>query len=94
MVLFTYDVTDISPLRVLTGVHTLSCAGSNTRKGKLKDIGPLRTLRLQWFNCAYTQVEDLSPLAGMPLRTVNVLSTPRQPESHLPSPVPAHTPGP
>jgi serine/threonine-protein kinase len=73
--IFTYDVTDISPLGVFKGLHTLSAVGSTNRKGKLKDLGPLRELKLQLFNCAYTQVEDLSPLTGMPLRMVNVTAT-------------------
>ncbi|HKB40334.1 MAG TPA: serine/threonine-protein kinase, partial [Gemmataceae bacterium] len=64
----TDDVADISPLRVLKGLVTLECRGSNTGKGALADLTPVRGLPLIGLDANYTQVEDLGPLRGMPLR--------------------------
>src|SRR5262249_51764864 len=63
----TDDVTDISPVRVLTGLVSLDCAGTHPRKGKLSDLTPLRRPRLTTLACNNTSVADLSPLRGMPL---------------------------
>src|SRR5262249_2619305 len=66
---YSDDVADISPVCVLKGLVSLQCRGSNTGKGKLADLTPIRGLPLLTgldANC--TQVEDLGPLRGMPLR--------------------------
>jgi hypothetical protein len=63
----TDQVTDISPVRALTGLESLDCAGSLPRKGRLSDLTPLRGLCLKHFTCGETQVSDLEPLRGMPL---------------------------
>ncbi len=63
----TFNVVDISPLRALSGLRILRCSGGKLGKGKLSDLSPLEGLRLKGFNCFNTQVSDLSPLKGMPL---------------------------
>ena len=70
---FTDNVTDISPVRALTGLHKLGVSGSGwgaeywQRKGKLADLSPLKGMSLGLLDCHSTQVSDLSPLTGMKL---------------------------
>ena len=61
------DVTDISPVRALTGLKLLHCRGSDGRAGTLSDLSPLQGMTLTDLNCYGTQVADLSPLRGMEL---------------------------
>ena len=63
----TDKVTDISPLRALTGLRTLDCSGSGWDKGQLADLSPLKDMKLTRFNCNYTPLSDLSPLKDMKL---------------------------
>lgn len=66
---FTTDqVTNISPVRVLTGLRSLQL---NSAAGKLVDLSPLRDLQLDYLSCQGTSVVDLSPLEKMPLTTLN-----------------------
>jgi formylglycine-generating enzyme required for sulfatase activity/serine/threonine protein kinase/Leucine-rich repeat (LRR) protein len=68
LALRTHSVTDISPLRALVGLTTLSCVGSGGGEQRmLPTLSPLEGMRLQNLNCSATMVSDLSPLAGMPL---------------------------
>jgi hypothetical protein len=60
-------VTNFTPLRGLTGVSVLSCAGSAEGKGHLADLETIRSMRLIGLNCFYTNVADLAPLSGMKL---------------------------
>ncbi len=60
-------VTDISPLRALSGLRTLDCSGSDWRKGQLADLSPLEGMKLTWLFFGDTQVADLAPLKGMKL---------------------------
>jgi hypothetical protein len=65
----TDQVTDISPVRALPALTILVCRGSESGKGKLKDLGPLRGMKLEYLDCsANWALADLSPLRGMPLR--------------------------
>ncbi len=66
----TDEVTDIWPVRALTDLTDLDCAGSWPWKGKLSDISPLSGLKLENFKCERTKVSDLSPLRGMPLKVL------------------------
>ncbi|WP_435009411.1 protein kinase domain-containing protein [Tundrisphaera lichenicola] len=61
------DVSDISPLRVLTKLRTLNCSGTGDRQGLLTDLSPLSGLPLTSLNVSKSQLVDLSPLRGMPL---------------------------
>lgn len=69
------DVTDISPVRTLTGLRLLSCFGSNLGNGRLFDLSPLKGMQLRSFYCNNTRVLDLSPLRGMPLVVLNCYGT-------------------
>jgi hypothetical protein len=72
----TDHVSDISPVRQLTGLQTLSCAGSGTGTGKLSDLRPLTGMSLTVLLIMNTQVSDLAPLRGMPLTHIDLWNTP------------------
>ncbi len=72
----TDSVRDISPVRALAGLKTLSCRGSGVGKGKLSDLSPLQGMPLTILNCAGTRVSDLSPLEGMKLTGLTCNGTP------------------
>jgi Leucine-rich repeat (LRR) protein len=67
LVVPTDNVTDISPVRALPGLTSLSVPGSAPGKGKLSDLSPLKGMKLTWLACHYTRMTDLSPLADMKL---------------------------
>ncbi len=71
----TNNVSDISPVRALTGMKSLSCPGSGRGKGRLSDLLPLQGMTLRKLNCGYTTVLDFSPLRGMPLLYLGCFST-------------------
>jgi len=56
------SLSDISPLRALTGLKALGCAGKN-----LTDLSPLQGMELISLNCSNSSVSDLTPLQGMKL---------------------------
>jgi serine/threonine protein kinase len=60
-------ITDLSPLRVLTGLRVLVCCGSDYGKGQLADLSPLQDMKLTKLNCRFTKVNDLSSLQDMKL---------------------------
>lgn len=67
--LVTVAVTDISPLRALPALQSLRLNGT-TARGVLADLSCLKpsnfpALKRLW--CHFTEVRDLSPLAGLPL---------------------------
>jgi Leucine-rich repeat (LRR) protein len=66
------DLVDLSPVRALTGLKSLTCDNSRT----LTDLSPLRGLQLQQLNFRSTEVSDLSPLQGMPLKGLRLPGTP------------------
>jgi serine/threonine-protein kinase len=66
----TDNVTDISPVRALAGLKSLSCRGSGPGKGKLVDLSPLAVTSLETLHCGFNDVTDLSPLKGLPLKTL------------------------
>jgi hypothetical protein len=72
---FTDEVENLSPVHALKDLRVLHCDGSGQGKGKLKDLTPLRGLRLTALNCRSTLVADLSPLRGMPLRSIGLAGT-------------------
>jgi hypothetical protein len=71
----TDHVTDFTPLRALTDVSVLSCAGSAQGKGHLVDLGTLRSMRPIGLNCLFTNVADLAPLSGMKLIYIDFSGT-------------------
>jgi Leucine-rich repeat (LRR) protein len=74
--LVTDNVTDLAPVRALTGLDTLPCNGSGPGEGQLADLSPLAGLNLGYLDCGWTKVSDLSPLRGMPLQTLRCPATP------------------
>jgi Leucine-rich repeat (LRR) protein len=65
-------VTDISPVRALRQLTSLSCATSNVyARAPLADLGPLAGMKLKSLVCYTTSVRDLSPLVGMPLEKLD-----------------------
>ena len=74
---FTTDhVTDLSPLRALTQLHTLEIRGSAWFKGSLADLTPLKGMPLTNLDLTDNgAVKDLSALKGMPLKNLNITQT-------------------
>ncbi|MDB5336878.1 MAG: hypothetical protein JWN70_2497 [Planctomycetaceae bacterium] len=64
--LATDNVVDIAPVRVLSGLKSLTCAGSSTAS-PLADLSPLQGLKLTYLDCKNTAISDLTPLQGMGL---------------------------
>jgi hypothetical protein len=71
----TDKVTDLWPVRALTGLRTLICRGTESGKGQLADLAPLQGMKLTYLDCRFTKVSDLSPLRGMPLTTLELFDT-------------------
>jgi serine/threonine protein kinase/Leucine-rich repeat (LRR) protein len=71
-----FAVTDLAPLRALTGLKVLECPGNAVRRGRLADLTPLLGLPLTRLNCALAQVADLGPLHGLPLADLDCGGTP------------------
>ena len=63
----TDNVTDISPVRTLTGLFALNCNGSGPEKGQLSDLSPLKGMTLGNLYVSNTKVSDLSPVRDLPL---------------------------
>ncbi len=68
-------VTDISPIRALSGLKALKCFGSDAGKGLLIDLSPLRGLPIESLSCFNTPIADLSPLNVMPLTRLYIHGT-------------------
>jgi Leucine-rich repeat (LRR) protein len=64
-------VADISPLRVLTGLQTLEFHGFGNPI-RLKDLSPLRGLKLKSLRTFWFGGSDLTPLQGMPLEVLQL----------------------
>lgn len=66
--LVTDNVTDISPIRALVGLHALDCSGSNSGKGHLTSLQAIGDLKLTLLQIANNpELTDVSPLRGMAL---------------------------
>ena len=71
----TDDVTDLSPLRVLSRLRALKCTGFGDRNSPLTDLSPLSELPLRTLTLAKGELFDLSPLRGMPLTEFKCFGT-------------------
>ncbi len=71
------QVSDISPVRVLTKLRSLECSGSDVDRGQLGARGllPLKGLPLTNLICRYSPITDLSPLKEMELTTLDLRHT-------------------
>lgn len=72
----TDSISDVAPVKALSGLTALSLRGSAAGKGKLTDLAPLGGMRMESFDCSCTGVTDLSPLKGVPLKKLYCTSTP------------------
>jgi hypothetical protein len=68
-------VTDISPVRALTGLMRFNCSKRSTGTDRLSDLSPLAGMDLVSLECAGTAVADLTPLVGMDLTSLTLNST-------------------
>ena len=71
----TNQITDLTPVRALSGLRQLSCKGTPQRQGKLDNLWPLRGLALTRLDCGDNKVIDLEPLRGMPLKWLRCSAT-------------------
>jgi hypothetical protein len=71
----THAVADLSPLRALPRLDSLTCGGTVETQGKVTDLSPLRGLTLKSLRVYDNPVSDLSPLAGMPLEVLDCYRT-------------------
>jgi Leucine-rich repeat (LRR) protein len=72
----TLQVTDISPVRALTGLQTLDIGNwPSATRGALTDLFPLKGMALVNLDCSSTRVADLSPLTGMRLQRLEAANT-------------------
>ncbi len=68
----TDKVADLSPVRALSALRTLTCAGlAWDRPGRLVDLAPLRGLALTTLNCRYNNISDLAPLSHLDLTSLD-----------------------
>jgi Leucine-rich repeat (LRR) protein len=73
---FSVDaVTDISPIKALTGLQNFAVHGSQARHGQLADLTPLKGMKLTMVTCCSTKLSDLTPLRGMKLRELSCWNT-------------------
>jgi Leucine-rich repeat (LRR) protein len=69
----TDGVTNITPIRALTGLKKLAChgpldtVGRPTSPGMLADLSPLGSLHLTELDCRNNSISTLAPLQGVPL---------------------------
>ncbi len=69
------SVTDISPVRALTGLKVLDCVDVSLTS-RLSDLTPIKGLPLHYVEILGTQVSDLMPLKGMRLTRLGCGKTP------------------
>jgi Leucine-rich repeat (LRR) protein len=71
-------VKNLWPLCALKHLRVLHCAGDGTNKhpSELANLSPLAELtELEELDCSWTSVEDLSPLANLPLKSLHCANT-------------------
>ncbi|MBA4017762.1 MAG: hypothetical protein C0483_11360 [Pirellula sp.] len=68
-------VSDLSPLRALSGLRFLHCAGKPSTKGKLSDLSLLDSLKLESLHCENSSISDLLPLARTGVKNLWCVNT-------------------
>jgi formylglycine-generating enzyme required for sulfatase activity/serine/threonine protein kinase len=63
----TDNISDISPVRALTGLKNLNCGGEATKTPIFSDLSPLSGMKITHLHCFRSRISNLSPLQGMPL---------------------------
>jgi Leucine-rich repeat (LRR) protein len=71
----TDQIADISPVRALRGLRSLTCKGSGPGKGKLAKLVPLTGMKLFSLHCGNNPIDDLLPLRGIPLTHLTIDGT-------------------
>ena len=56
------NVTDLSPVRALERLKSLSCCGASKGVNKLSDLSPLDGMKLTSLYCHTTQISDFAPI--------------------------------
>ena len=74
----TDNVTDISPVRALTGLSCLNCSGSGPEKGRLSDLSPLKGMPLA--NLRFREHKSLRPVPAT--RYADLVTRVRRNASH------------
>jgi serine/threonine protein kinase len=70
------DISDIRPLRALTGLMNVRLDARARDKGRLSDLSPLAGLHLRVLTLAnHPHVQDLTPLRGMSLNVLDLQGT-------------------
>lgn len=64
----TEAVSDLGPLRALTGVVKLECATVQGKRGKVTDLRPIAHLPLVSLSISRNPITDLTPLQKLPLQ--------------------------
>jgi hypothetical protein len=59
-------------------LQTLYCGQT-----KVRDLTPLKGMKLTLLNLDLTQISDLSPLAGMPLKELQIRPFPAGPDAEI-----------
>jgi serine/threonine protein kinase/Leucine-rich repeat (LRR) protein len=73
---FTDAVKDIAPVRALGALDFLGCQGSSAERGKLRDLSPLKGMRITRFDCGNNlRLSDLSPLTDSRLAHLGCAET-------------------
>ncbi len=76
MTLRSGHLTNLSPLRALRNLRELTIESQLVNglplHSPLKDLGPLRGMKLEAFHCLNASIDDLAPLAGSPLQRLTV----------------------
>ncbi|MBI3856383.1 MAG: hypothetical protein HY293_11910, partial [Planctomycetes bacterium] len=81
LTLSALGLVDLSPLQTLTGLRRLDVSGywdgaeKKEYRSSLRDLGPLRGLKLESLAVHHTAVVDLEPLKEMKLEYLEVAST-------------------
>jgi hypothetical protein len=73
-------LSDIGPVRALVDLQHLTCSGLSLPGGRcsrseVRDLGPLKGLRLVSLDCAFSEVATLGTLKEMPLRRLCIQGT-------------------
>lgn len=72
---FTNDVVDISPLRALPHLHSVTLNRKGNLSGKVRDIRALSGLKLTNLNLYGNPITDFRVLAEFPLRKLSLNMT-------------------
>ena len=74
--IITDNVTDISPVRVLTGLGELNCSPSTGNRDNFSDLSPLKGMKIHTLKCGWSKVSDLTPLKDVPVTWLWAAGTP------------------